>query len=90
MPNDRRLYPVQVTQRGVRIFRKLQQPDSEQLAAFAAKAEKRVRAKRKLCREQGVAFVLVRDYLGQRVSRSIAWGDVKSLYYAIENLRRRQ
>ncbi len=88
MPNDCRLFPVQVTQRGVRIYRRLQQPTAEQLQAFVSKAEARIAAKRKRCHEQGIAFVLVRDYIEANGNQYVAMGDIRSLRFAIANLKR--
>jgi hypothetical protein len=40
MPKDDRLLPVQVTQRGVRMYRKYRRPDGEKLETFITKSEK--------------------------------------------------
>lgn len=88
MPDDCRLFPVQVTQRGVRMYRTFHKPSSSQLQEFCVRAEVRIEKKRKLCKKHGIAFVLVRDYIGGAINRSVAWGDVKALKYAIANLRR--
>lgn len=88
MPRDSRLFPIQVTQRGVRMYREFHKPSSEQLAEFVKKAKNRVEAKRRLCKKHGVAFVLVRDYTGHETSHSVAWGDIKALKYAIAHLKR--
>jgi hypothetical protein len=77
MPRDKTLFPVQVTQRGVRMHRRYSRTDSETLETFMIRSERRVRAKRKLCRRHGIAFVLVRDFEGKKTHPQIAWGDVK-------------
>ena len=88
MPKDKRLLPIQVTQRGVRLFRKYQRPSTERFAEFIIQSGKRVEAKRKRCRAHGIAFVLVRDFDGARTNPQIAWGDIKALRYAIAHLKR--
>lgn len=88
MPRDERLFPVQVTQRGIRLFRKHHQPSVILLEQFSAQSQKRVTAKRHRCREHGIAFVLVRDFDGNTTNPCIAWGDIKALRYAIAHLKR--
>lgn len=86
MPRDLRLIPVQVTQRGVRLYRKHQHPSPIMFEIFVEHAAQRVRAKRKRCKKLGIAFVLVRDYDGTLTSTTIAWGDIKALRYALARL----
>ena len=88
MPNDTRMLPVQITQRGVGIYSEFHKPSPEQLQEFIRRSTSRVEKKRRLCRKHGVAFVLVRDYVGLLTSSSVAWGDLKALKYAIAHLRR--
>lgn len=88
MPRDERLFPLQVTQRGVRLFRKYQRPSTDRLEEFLVKSQKRINHKRLRCKEHGIAFVLVRDYGGKRSNPQLAWGDVKALRYAIAHLKR--
>lgn len=88
MPNDRRIFPVQVTQRGVKLYRYFQNPSPSHLREFIERSTIRIEKKRRLCKKHGIAFVLVRDYVGRAVSRSVAWGDMKALKHAIAHLRR--
>lgn len=86
MPRDLRIIPVQITQRGVRHFRKHHKPSHGSLLAFNAQSEKRLKEKRLHCKRSGIAFLLVRDYDGALPSRSVAWGDIKALRYALKRL----
>jgi len=88
MPRDVRLLPVQVTQRGIRLFRKHRKHTSERLEDFMKHSEERIRKKQRRCRTHGIAFVLVRDYDGRTTNKTLAWGDVKALRYAIAHLKR--
>jgi hypothetical protein len=88
MPKDDRLLPVQVTQRGVRMYRKYRRPDGDKLETFIVKSERRVKAKQRRCFKHGIAFVLVRDFEGKTTNPQIAWGDIKALRYAIAHLKR--
>ncbi|MEY2665166.1 MAG: hypothetical protein RLZZ480_271 [Candidatus Parcubacteria bacterium] len=89
MPKDYRIFPAQVTQRGVRMYRKYHKPSDEQLSEFIRRADKRIRSKQKMCYRYGIAFVLVRDYDGKSPHSTIAWGDVKALRHAMSHLKRR-
>lgn len=88
MPRDSRLFPVQVTQRGIRIFRKYRRPSPDKLLEFIEKSHYRVESKRRRCKKQGVAFALVRDFGGVHTNPQVAWGDIKALRYAIAHLKR--
>jgi hypothetical protein len=88
MPRDCRIFPVQVTQRGVRMFRKFHQPSEEKLCEFIHTARARIEAKRKRMKKHGIAFVLVRDFRGHHTNPQLAWGDIKALRYAIAHLKR--
>ena len=88
MPKDERLLPVQVTQRGVRLFRRYHEPGTDRLAEFIQRSTHRIETKRKRCKAHGIAFVLVRDFGGARTNPQIAWGDIKALRYAIAHLKR--
>lgn len=88
MPKDDRLFPVQITQRGVRIYRKYHKCSDERIEDFIKHSEKRVQAKQRRCRRHGIAFALVRDFEGKSTNPQIAWGDIKALRYAITHLRR--
>ena len=79
---------TQITQRGVRMFRKFHHPEREKVDDFMQKSEKRIKAKRAMCKRNGIAFVLVRDTDAAHTNHSIAWGDIKALRYAIANLKR--
>jgi hypothetical protein len=89
MPKDDRLLPVQVTQRGVRMYRKYRKPDDEKFAAFLVASEIRVRTKQRRCIRHGIAFALVRDFDGKTTNPQLAWGDIKALRHAIAHLKRR-
>jgi hypothetical protein len=83
-PSSFELRPVQVTQRGVAIFRKRNKDYTHnQLAEFIARSDVRLRKKRKMCRKNKIAFVLVRDHTGASTNKTLAWGDVKALRYGI-------
>jgi hypothetical protein len=88
MPKDDRLLPVQVTQRGVRMYRKYRRADGEKLETFIIRSERRIREKRQRCFRHGIAFALVRDFEGRTTNPQIAWGDIKALRYAIAHLKR--
>lgn len=83
LAGEERLIPVQITQRGVAIFRARNQPSPQQLAEFSRISEERLRRRRRICAVSGIVFVLVRDYTGQRPSRSVAWGDKKALVHGL-------
>lgn len=88
MPRDDRLFPVQVTQRGVRIQRRLKKISGHEIREFTARSDDRIRKKRMRCKRHGIAFVLVRDFCGTTSNACIAWGDIKALRYAIAHLQR--
>jgi hypothetical protein len=88
MPRDERLFPLQVTQRGVSLYRKHRILSDCELQQFIKRAEVRIEDKRKRCKRHGIAFVLVRDYLGKMSNPTIAWGDIKALRYGIAHLKR--
>ena len=88
MPRDDRLFPIQITQRGVRIYRKYHKPTGERVEDFIRRSTERVRAKQVRCRQHSIAFTLVRDFDGKASNPQIAWGDIKALRYAIQHLRR--
>jgi hypothetical protein len=83
MPGSMVLIPIQITQRGTRLFRKHHKPNQAKLEEFIAQSERRIRKKRRMCARSKVAFVLVRDYDGRHTNRTLAWGDIKALRYAI-------
>lgn len=86
MPKDMRIFPVQVTQRGIRMFKKHHKPSEGELHSFVRESEKRIKAKRSWCKKSRIGFVLVRDFDGGVTSRTLAWGDVKALRYALARL----
>lgn len=88
MPGDYRIFPIQLTQRGVRLYRKHSRPEVSDLSAFVVRMEKRIKRKAAQCRDSGVAFVLVRDYDGTVTNPTLAWGDIKALRYGIAHLKR--
>lgn len=96
VPNSWTLVPVQVTQRGTKIYRLLQnrlpsdfQDSRQRLAELEVRSRERIRQKQRRCARQGIAFVLVRDFIGGTTNPTIAWGDLKSLRYGIANLKGR-
>lgn len=100
MPNDQRILPVQVTQRGIRLYRKFQKSiddqsaeeervQEEQLHTFIRRSNHRIITKQRRCFKHGIAFALVRDFDGRTTNSTIAWGDLKALKYAIAHLKRR-
>jgi hypothetical protein len=86
MPKDMRIFPVQITQRGIRQFKKHHKPSAGELRSFVAASEARIRAKRKWCRKSRIGFVLVRDFDGGITNRTLAWGDIKALRFALMRL----
>ncbi len=89
VPNNPKLYPIQITQRGIRIFRLLGNPTPEELVNFCCKSHQRIEAKRAICESNGVVFVLVRDYLGAETNFATARRDFKALYHCINQAKRR-
>lgn len=83
LPGGTDLIPIQITQRGIRIFRKRSAPSVTQLEEFERTSERRIRTKRQLCQRNKIVFVLVRDHDGPRTSRSLAWGDIKALRFGM-------
>ena len=83
MPKDMRLFPIQITQRGIRLFKKHHTPSPFELEKFTEESHRRIRAKQRWCTKSGIAFVLVRDFDGGITNTNIAWGDIKALSYAI-------
>jgi hypothetical protein len=87
LPNKTNLIPIQITQRGTRLYKKYRQTSSTDIRVAAERAEERLRRKRERCREQGTAFVLIRDYDGHRLDTNVAWGDKKALFNAVQELQ---
>lgn len=79
--------PVQITQRGSRFYQKYHSAAPHHLDDFHAAAIIRLRTKRRRCRKDGVAFVLVRDHDGNRTNPAVAWGDIKALRHAVHYLQ---
>jgi hypothetical protein len=86
LAGDTKLIPVQITQRGIGIFRLRSKPSATQLEEFSRISEERLRRRRKACATSRIAFVLVRDYTGARPSRSLAWGDKKALEFGLASI----
>lgn len=85
LPNQQKLYPVQLTQRGIRIFRLFSKPSKDSLAIFVEKSNQRIRDKAVRCQRDSIVFVLLRDYLGAHTNLTIAQRDLKSLLYGFRN-----
>ena len=83
MPRDMRILPVQISQRGVRFFRKHKKPSAAALSEFIKNSEERIAKKRRWCKNDGVVFVLVRDYAGKRTTPEVAKSDVRALQQAV-------
>lgn len=87
LPGQSDLIPIQVTQRGTRLYRKYRTSDSveakESIERLDERSQRRLREKRATCRRCSTAFVLVRDYDGERMETNIAWGDKKALLRAV-------
>jgi hypothetical protein len=88
MPKDDRILPVQITQRGVRMYKMFRQRTGVDLQKFVELSKIRIRDKQQRCFNHGIAFVLVRDFVGNMTNPTLAWGDIKSLKYGIAHLRR--
>ncbi len=88
MPGDSRLLPVQITQRGVKLFRKFKCPVGMKLDDFIRRSICRVQAKRDFCKKSGIAFVLVRDHWDKNTNPRLAASDVQALRKSISSLKR--
>lgn len=88
MPGKTKLWPVQVTQRGIKLFKKYHRYSDESLAEFCRKSEIRIRRKRREAKISKIVFILVSDFSGKVTNKKIAWGDIKSLRQAIKNFER--
>jgi hypothetical protein len=88
MPKDTSILPIQVTQRGVRMYKKYHGHSVHDLEKFIEKSTHRIRHKQKRCHKNQIVFALVRDYDGTTTNPTIAWGDIKSLKHGIAYLRR--
>jgi hypothetical protein len=86
MPKDMRIFPVQITQRGIRMYKKHRKPSEAELRTFVKHSDVRICAKRKWCKKSRIGFVLVRDFDGGITNKTIAWGDIKALRYALSRL----
>jgi len=93
MPGDMRLFPIQISQLGTSFFRTHKTPSRETLNDFIKAAEIRIAKKRARCRRDGVAFLLVRDFSGERTTEALALSDVRALWRSLvkklEKRRRR-
>lgn len=87
MPRDMRLLPVQISQRGVRFFRKHKKPSVTALREFIKSSEERIAKKKRWCKRDGVVFVLVRDCGGRRTTPDVAKSDVRALRHAVVRMR---
>ncbi|MDB4992416.1 MAG: hypothetical protein JWL75_661 [Parcubacteria group bacterium] len=83
MPGSMVLIPVQITQRGVKLFRKHDHPTPVRLEEFIQQSERRIDRKRRACIRHKIAFILVRDHDGQHTNKTLAWSDIHALRYAI-------
>ena len=88
MPGETRVFPIQITQRGVRMYRKYQELARGPVENFVRQAQQRLRRKTRRCKANGVFLVLVSDFDGPRTNSRIAWCDIKALRYAMETKRR--
>ncbi len=88
MPGKTKLWPVQVTQRGIKLFKKYHRYTDESLAEFCRKSEIRLKRKRQEAKRSKVVFVLVSDFSGKTTNKKIAWGDIKALRHAINSFER--
>lgn len=86
MPYDMRIFPMQISQRGVRFFRKHKRPSREALQDFIKKSEQRIAEKRARCKRNGITFVLVRDYGEVRTTACTAASDVRALRCAMRGM----
>ena len=89
MPRDKRLFPVQVTQRGVKIHRQRKVLGVDALSVLIQTSDKRVREKKNRCYRHGIAFVLVSDYNEKHTTPKIAKSDIRALRFAPYHLKRR-
>ena len=87
MPKSRRIIPVQITQRGVSMFRKHCKAGGESIESFTKRSQERIQKKKRRCLKNKIAFALVGDFDGKKTNSRIAWGDIKALRYAIAHLK---
>jgi hypothetical protein len=88
MPKDNCLLAIQITQRGIRMYKKYHERSYPNFIEFVIQSEKRIQIKRHRCYRHKIAFVLVRDFKGIKTNPQIAWGDIKALRYAVKQLNR--
>ena len=86
-PGHSRIVPVQITQRGVALHKKHDQPSPEKLHELIQHAKHRLRKKRRMCARCKIVFVLVRDFDGEATNKTLAWGDIKALWYGLARLK---
>jgi hypothetical protein len=84
---ETRIVPVQITQRGVALYRKHHFLSSEKVACLVKEAEKRIREKRIICKRDKVLFIVVRDYNGQHTNERVALSDIKALRFALARFK---
>lgn len=89
MPRDERLFPVQITQRGIKIHREKKILSTEALLNLIKTAELRVREKKSRCYKHGIAFVLVSDWSERHTTPILAHSDIRALRFALFHLKRR-
>ena len=78
---------VQITQRGVRLYRRHHALSPEKVACLVKVAEKRIREKRLICKRDNVLFVLLRDYNGKNTNTTIARSDINALRFALARFK---
>lgn len=85
LPKSDDLIPVQITQRGIKMFKRYHKPSKSDLDKFIKNSNKRLRDKKKRCKMNGIIFVLISDFEGRKANHRIAWCDIKAFRYALDN-----
>ncbi len=90
MPRSDVLHEVQVTQRGIEMFKDRYKNHSKYaFAEFVERSKRRVALKKATCEHSGTVFVLVRDFAGSMTNEAIAWSDIKALRRSIASFATR-
>lgn len=82
-----KLHPVQITQLGVKHYKRHRNGNGT-LAAFLAQSLKRLKNKRICCKHASIAFIVVCDTFGTYTTPQIAKSDVQALRRTIRSQHR--
>lgn len=85
MPGHNLFLPVQVTQRGVQMYRWYKNPTDGEIDNFLSQSDQRLREKRERSKLNNIVFVLLGDFVGKTTTPQIAWRDVQAMRFAVQN-----